>query len=738
MKRRMNWGLAGLLVVTAFNLFGMDMLGLKFAMWGSTMLISSATSEAPVSVTNLSATHDGPGVIRVSWRVDWDTTATGYKVYRATRSDFAKAVLVAELMYWSSTYDDWDVAVDPTYYYWVVAVNDTGESGITGPVIGYCEEPLRIATTNLPNATEMVPYEDTMLAEMDNGNLYWYVKSDDYGNTGLPGGFDLSSDGILCGTPTQAGIYTFTLACCDSRFDIETSVELSLTVLENQNRRPSVLSTSPVNNMDVVLKDGESCLFNVRGSDPDGTTITYKWVVDGTEVQSGLRNNYRLRTTDDEPGTCHEVICYINDDLWTDIVNCRWMVYVPKEIYVDPDEGYYGLEYAIWDSTPYDTIHVPSGIYGGNIWLECPLTIIADDGLSTTTIEGSILFSEEARLNSMRAIISGFILRESRPIARGYQGQALGISSCYSNLTLERCIIVQNGVDWDDWEWWEEEYEVAEDHSTQGVIDNCTLVRCTVTGNVANPPKYPLMVNCEYDEGSIFWGNDGATNDLSDPFFVDAVNGDYRLRAISPHVINGIVTKGALDDVVSGCVISASVVGPGKLDKMTAVVDSGGTVTFSVVSGSHPLDHFEVNGEPVVSSGNTYTFSNVTADAILTAKFVSNVTFYVDAEQGNDNADGFTKETAVATLQEAIDRAVDGDTVRVADGTYASIATKAKHIVIESENGYKTTIIDGGGTERCATLCGPMYYDLFDRNTNSVLRGFTLINGWGQFGGGVI
>ena len=690
---------------------------------------SAANPLPPPSVTSLSATEDGPGVIRVSWGIPSGAAVSGYKVYRATRSDFTRASLVAELSdRLSLSYDATDVSVDPTYYYWVVAVNDMGESEAAGPAIGYCEEPLQIATTTLPAATELVAYEETLQAELDTGYLYWYVESGGYGNTGLPEGFVLSSDGVLSGTSTQAGAYSFTVVCMDTRFNVSTSMLLTLVINGNQNSRPSVSASEPADGSDIVLTGGGSQRFSVTASDPEGVSLTYRWVVDGVEVQSGTKNWYRLRTDSEDAGASHAVTCYVNDDLWIDVVGQSWNVYVTKEIYVDVVNGdddvndgasagsaYASLWKAIDNSSPYDTIHVAPGVYG-QVYAWCPVSVVATGGPQDTIIEGDewgACVEYQDGGYSGRMSLHGFTLRNGKLAAH--------------DVMLEQCMIVKCGPT-----------EVEEWEDDDGILDKCSLIRCTVVGNRASWARR-LMTDSNCSSDTLVWGNNDAVDSIVDPMFVDSRNGDYRLRAASPYVENGVATKGAIDEVVFGYVISASVEGPGMLDKMTAIVEGGEAVTFTATADVfHPLDHFEVNGEPVESSGGSYTFSNVMADATLKAVFVSNLTFYVDAVNGSDAADGLARDTAVATLQEAIDRAADGDTVVVADGVYEPIDTNAKRITIESENGYGTTVIDGGGTNRCVDVgyVGQFFFDL-SVSTDTVLRGFTLTNGRAYRGGGV-
>ena len=87
------------------------------------------------------------------------------------------------------------------------------------------------------------------------------------------------------------------------------------------------------------------------------------------------------------------------------------------------------------------------------------------------------------------------------------------------------------------------------------------------------------------------------------------------------------------------------------------------------------------------------------------------------------------------TIQAGIDAAFDGDTVLVADGTYTGDGNKnidfiGKVIVVISENGPDSTIID-------CEADGRGFYFHSDEDTNSVLCGFTVTNGYAENGGGI-
>jgi hypothetical protein len=103
---------------------------------------------------------------------------------------------------------------------------------------------------------------------------------------------------------------------------------------------------------------------------------------------------------------------------------------------------------------------------------------------------------------------------------------------------------------------------------------------------------------------------------------------------------------------------------------------------------------------------------------------------YVDASRLDDADDGRSWSTAKRTIQAAIGVATPYDTILVTNGVYAPISTTNNAIIIRSVNGEDVTVIDGGGTNRCATLGG------ISSHLNTILVGFTLRNGYASFGGG--
>lgn len=225
------------------------------------------------------------------------------------------------------------------------------------------------------------------------------------------------------------------------------------------------------------------------------------------------------------------------------------------------------------------------------------------------------------------------------------------------------------------------------------------------------------------------------------PAFVDLAHGDVRLRTGSPCVnagsnawvhgttdaagnprIQGVaVDLGAFEGAVDGFVLSVRVVGAGTVSPATVVVPAGGSATFTASeSAGRPFVGWATNG---VAAGNTSTLAlaNVQTDGTVVATFGS-FSFCVDAATGDDANDGLSWAAPKATIQAAVEAAVDGEGVLVKPGVYGPVDTAGKAVRIESTDGKAATVLDGGGTNRCAYLGTGVGH-------GATLAGFALRNG---------
>ena len=126
-------------------------------------------------------------------------------------------------------------------------------------------------------------------------------------------------------------------------------------------------------------------------------------------------------------------------------------------------------------------------------------------------------------------------------------------------------------------------------------------------------------------------------------------------------------------------------------------------------------------------------------------------TWYVNGTTGDDGNVGYDAGHPLKTISQALAKAIDSETILVAEGTYVEgydeiddhkypklRVTDGRHLTIRATGARDSTIIDGNNETSCLWL-----NDKQDINTNVVVEGFTIQNGnasWlagvGAIGGG--
>ena len=145
---------------------------------------------------------------------------------------------------------------------------------------------LSITTASAPNATQNLAYSLILAGTGGNQPYTWSL----YSGT-LPAGITLTPDGILSGSPTNPGSYTFTLQLSDSSSNVATRT-FGITVTGALTITTSSLSTTLVNKYysQSLSESGGTSPFNwslTSGSLPSGVTLSSAGIISGAPTAAG-------------------------------------------------------------------------------------------------------------------------------------------------------------------------------------------------------------------------------------------------------------------------------------------------------------------------------------------------------------------------------------------------------------------------------------------------------------------
>ncbi|MFH2050478.1 MAG: FG-GAP-like repeat-containing protein, partial [bacterium] len=371
-------------------------------------------------------------------------------------------------------------------------------------------------------------------------------------------------------------------------------------------------------------------------------------------------------------------------------------------------------------------------------------------GLENVTIRGNVapygggICCGESRPSLINATISGNVADNGGGI----------FCSSNSNLSLVNTIL---------WNNLSQEIYLHEAFNPSSI----TITHSNVHGGQNN-----IVTN---DNGTVNWG-DG--NIDTDPLFVDATNNDYHLSNYSPCIgtgtdsiqidgtwyyapttdINGNPRPnpaGSRPDMGAYESPRSAPLPPDAPTNLT--VSSGNTqLTLSWTASTAPsVDKYYIyrsTTQGFTPSGVADTIASVD-DSIPTFtdfNLTNGTTYYyrVSAVDGLGNESDYSEEASgtpspvmltvkkdgtgdFALIQAAIDASAHGDTVIVYPSTYVeNINFNGKEIVVKSKDGANVTTIDGNQKDAVVT-CNS------GETHNSVLKGFTIKNGYRGIGGGI-
>lgn len=153
-------------------------------------------------------------------------------------------------------------------------------------------EPLTVKTTSLATATQEQPYSATLQAGGGVGPYTWSAAPN-----ALPAGLALSSGGIISGTPTVSGSFTFTVSVTDKESTPATKTG-SITLTINSDAPAVMLTASP--NSNVVY--GQTITLTAAATPFPPASAGYIWSIsDGTKAlvtgaASNASNGYSMTT----------------------------------------------------------------------------------------------------------------------------------------------------------------------------------------------------------------------------------------------------------------------------------------------------------------------------------------------------------------------------------------------------------------------------------------------------------
>jgi parallel beta-helix repeat protein len=402
---------------------------------------------------------------------------------------------------------------------------------------------------------------------------------------------------------------------------------------------------------------------------------------------------------------------------------------------------------------------------GIHCWLSSPtITNCIISGNSANSGDGGAIYGY-----SSEPVISGCIIKDN-----SCSGNGGGIELWNSAATITNCVIANNYTG-----------------SGSGGAIHCiysssaTITNCTITQNSAingggifcensaspsitnsilwqNSPNAidisdtasPIVSYCDV-QGD--WPGDG--NFHGDPLFVDAENDDFHLSVSSPCMYAATSVGAPGSDIEGnprpqGYGFDMGAYETTGYDKKRPIIDSFNAdeteapvpfeVTFNCNAHdpdgeivSYRIDYGDGIGPEINDTGIfTHTYNKV-GMGYATCTVTDNTDASVNSISIKIRRIGdIHVPSDYATIQAAIDAALDGDTVVVASGIYKGDANKnldfkGKAITVRAESGPSDTIIDCEGD-------GRGFYFHSGEAEDSVVSGFTITNGNGSSNGGAI
>jgi hypothetical protein len=176
----------------------------------------------------------------------------------------------------------------PGSYSFIITVTDATGATDSQLYALTVDSPVAITTASLPDGEVGIGYLETLSAS-GGGGSYTFTTS----GGALPPGLSLNSGGVLSGTPTLAGSFSFTVDATDG-LGSSTSQDYTITIHAPVTFRPALATWTPALTVDQDISQTLSAsggmgstTFSVAGSLPAGLTLSSSGVLSGTPAVMG-------------------------------------------------------------------------------------------------------------------------------------------------------------------------------------------------------------------------------------------------------------------------------------------------------------------------------------------------------------------------------------------------------------------------------------------------------------------
>ncbi len=757
---------------------------------------------APSSLSATAGTHVSG--VHLIWSAVAD--ANRYAVFRAP----ADSPDVKELVGYTAELEYLEIyaPADTELLYWVQAENGAGPGDFAGPASGWRPSPLAVATETLAYGVVGAEFSQTLSATGGRPPYAWALAD----SAALPAGLSIDASGLVLGVPSVpfSGFVAVrvtdsnaSIAQSDIAVDIRSAtppVAVSSLALRSDYGR-LILSWKPQLGVDSYI------LF--RSETPSFSAATVLATTTGTSfadttVAEGLSYFYWV-VAENWLGRGPEGTVVSGASKVSPVAGT---LYVHAEAGDDANAGTSWatakrtIQAAVDSAASDDRIVVAPGVYAPIITANARIAIESAEGPTATVIDGgntNRCATLSSAASGSNTILVGFTLANGRASPGGGS-----FGGTLSRCVISNCVAISESGDAQGGGTW---YGVLRNclvagnravSSTGGAYGggcaNSRLFNCTVVDNVAKTGRSLFFADGGGVAGgaiynTIVWGNALASCEgefrastvnstassynsetRTDPLFVDAAHGDWRLASNSVCRATGstnfVDAADALDlagnaRIEKGCVDMGAFQGgveasgpPPHISVIRARSDrkSRGVVlrwsampwaeSYKVYRGfSQSVDYAREIGETAetrfvdtdVGTGRTYWYRIVPvngfgmadiygATSVPVAVEADGADYYVDAATGDDSADGQSWTTAKRSIRAIAPLLDDGDRVLVAAGRYEPFVVPGVSCEIRGVDGADATVVDGGGTNRCALLA-------VGGAADTVLTGLSLVNG---------